>query len=85
MKNDRRSFIKSSSYALAGLGAASLMPWEAMAKAKRQVGANGKINVGAIGINGRGWADLTSFMKIPDVQVIALSDVDENVLNWRKF
>ncbi len=85
MKNDRRSFIKSSSYALAALGAATLLPWEAMAKAKNRVGANGKINIGVIGINGMGWSDLKSMMKIPETQVIAICDVDENVLNWRKF
>ncbi len=85
MNNDRRSFLKSSSYALAGLGLSSLVPWESMAMAKRRVGANGKINLGVIGISGMGWADLNSMMKIPDTQVVAICDVDENVLNWRKF
>ena len=85
MNNDRRSFLKSSSFALAGLGLSSLVPWESMALAKRSVGANGKINLGVIGISGMGWADLNSMMKIPDTQVIAICDVDENVLNWRKF
>ncbi|NOT76165.1 MAG: Gfo/Idh/MocA family oxidoreductase [Cyclobacteriaceae bacterium] len=85
MKNDRRSFLKTSSLALTGLGLSTVIPWEAIAAAKRRVGANGKINVGAIGINGMGWANLTSIIKIPDVQVIALCDVDENVLNFRKY
>ncbi len=85
MKNDRRHFIKSSSLALTGLGVSTLIPWESIAAAKKKVGANGKINIGVIGLNGMGWSDLRSMIKIPETQVIALCDVDENVLNWRKF
>ncbi len=70
---------------MAGIGVSSLLPWEALAKSKRTIGANGKINIGVIGINGMGWADLKSLMKVPETQVVALCDVDENVLNWRKF
>ena len=79
---DRRSFLKSSSMALAGLGLGSLVSFESLAEAKKFIGANGKINVGAVGINGMGWADVTSLMKIPEVQIVALCDVDENVLNF---
>lgn len=32
MKNDRRTFLKSFSYALAGLGVTSMLPWEAVAR-----------------------------------------------------
>jgi predicted dehydrogenase len=85
MKNDRRSFLKSTSFAMAGIGLSSLVPWEVIAKGKTSVGANGKINIGVIGINGMGWADLNSLLKVPETQVIGLCDVDENVLNWRKY
>lgn len=64
---------------------ASAFPWEALAKAKGLISANDKINVGVIGVNGMGWSDLTSFMKIPEVNVAALCDVDDNVLNYRKY
>ncbi|HRI80284.1 MAG TPA: Gfo/Idh/MocA family oxidoreductase [Cyclobacteriaceae bacterium] len=85
MQNDRRTFLKSSSMALAGLTLSTFIPWEALAKQKASIGANGKINVGVIGLSGMGWSDLNSMMKIPEVQVVAICDVDENVLNWRKF
>lgn len=84
MKNSRRTFIKSSATALAGLGLTSALPIEAMTN-KQKVPANDRINVGVIGINGMGWSDLRSMIKIPEVNVVALCDVDENVLNWRKF
>src|SRR6478736_6597581 len=85
MKSNRRSFLKSSSYALAGVGLSTMIPWESLANAKRLVGANGKINVGIIGVNGMGWTDLNAMLKVPEAQVIALCDVDENVLNFRKY
>ena len=64
---------------------ATVLPLEALANAKRFVSANDKINVAAIGINGMGWSDVRSLMKIPEVNVVALCDVDDNVLNFRKF
>jgi predicted dehydrogenase len=85
MDQTRRTFLKSSSTALAGLGLATVLPLEALANAKKLVSANDKINVAAIGINGMGWADLKSLMKIPEVNVVALCDVDDNVLNYRKY
>ena len=85
MDQTRRTFIKSSSSALAGLGLATVLPLEALAKAKKFVSANDTINVAAIGINGMGWSDVRSLMKIPEVNVVALCDVDDNVLNFRKF
>ncbi|WP_431214791.1 Gfo/Idh/MocA family protein [Puia sp. P3] len=42
-----------------------------------------KINIGAIGINGMGWADLRAALKQPGVNVVALCDVDKNVLDRR--
>ena len=85
MKNSRRAFLKSSSRAVAGLGLTAALPWDALAKSKHMVSANDKINIGVIGINGMGWSDLRSMIKIPEAQVIALCDVDENVLNFRKY
>ena len=53
---DRRTFIKTSSLAAAGVALASTMP---MAACK---GANEKLVCGAIGVNGMGWADLASIL-----------------------
>src|SRR2546429_9304880 len=45
--------------------------------ATRVRGANDRINVGLIGIGGRGTAHLNSYVKIPDCQVAALCDVNQ--------
>src|SRR5947209_12028205 len=45
--------------------------------ATRVRGANDRINVGLIGIGGRGTAHLNSYVKIPECQVSALCDVNQ--------
>jgi predicted dehydrogenase len=49
----------------------------------RILGANNRINIGAIGVKGMGMADLTAFLKMEGVECIALCDVDRNVLEER--
>ncbi|MGN6352446.1 MAG: Gfo/Idh/MocA family protein [Parafilimonas sp.] len=75
----RRHFLQSSSMYLAG---AALIP-TTLSAATKKVSAADKIRVGAIGINGMGWADLTIMLKHPEAECIALCDVDKNVLDKR--
>jgi predicted dehydrogenase len=82
MKNNRRHFLQQSS-ALAG-GAFLLSSFGSHPFAlSRRVWPSDQINVGAIGLNGMGWADLTAALKQPGVNVVALCDVDKNVLDKR--
>jgi len=78
----RRDFIHKSAAVAAGTGIISSMPGTARA-ASRILGANEKINVGAIGLNGMGMSDLNSFLKNAEVECLALCDVDRNVLERR--
>ncbi|MBX7125989.1 MAG: Gfo/Idh/MocA family oxidoreductase [Cyclobacteriaceae bacterium] len=80
---NRRKFLATSSRALVGSGISFALPWESL-QAKSLVSANDRIQVGVIGVNGMGWSDLRSILKIPEVVVTALCDVDENVLARRK-
>ena len=82
----RRTFIRKAGLATAGAGMiGATLPQQVFGGTGKVLGANGKINVAAIGINGMGWSGLKSMMKLPEVNVVALCDVDENVLNWRKY
>ena len=83
MQHNRRNFIKKSSLALAGSGAAFLFPMELLGAMRRPVGANDLIGVGVIGCKGMGFSDLTSMLKMNDTQVVALCDVDKNILESR--
>ena len=82
MKTSRRKFIASSGKIVAGAGLLSAMPGMGRS-GNRTIGANDKVRVGLIGCNGMGFADLTSFLKNPEVECVALCDVDQNVLDRR--
>jgi predicted dehydrogenase len=69
--------------ATAALGISSVIPWESLGNTKI-VAPSDRLNVAAIGINGMGWEDLKQLLKVPGANVVALCDVDENVLNKRK-
>jgi predicted dehydrogenase len=56
---------------------------EAISKACAPVPPSDKIRVGLVGGNSMGWSDLESFLKNPDVECVAICDVDRNVLNMR--
>ena len=83
MNTNRRKFIKNSSLFLLGSSSSFLFPVELLASMRKRVGANDQINVGLIGCNGMGFSNLLSLLKISEVNVIALCDVDENVLARR--
>ena len=46
-------------------------------------GANERVRVASVGINGRGWAHARAAAAREDAEVVALCDVDEHVLNNR--
>src|SRR3982750_2220782 len=78
----RRQFLESSSVYLAGAGLASLLPSELLSF-KNKIAAADKVNIAAIGIKGMGWSDLTAMSKDPRANIVALCDVDKNVLDGR--
>jgi predicted dehydrogenase len=64
----------------AGLGAFSL---PATASARSAVPAADKVRVGLIGCNSMGWANLREHAALPDVECVALCDIDQSVLDKR--
>ncbi|MFT6797059.1 MAG: putative dehydrogenase [Maribacter sp.] len=83
MALDRREFLRKGTAGLAVTGASFLFPMELLAAIRRKVGPNDTINIGLIGCKGMGFSDLVSMLKMGDTNVIALCDVDENVLQAR--
>jgi predicted dehydrogenase len=76
---NRRGFIKGSGSALAG----SLLVHPGVISARNYFSANDKINVGVIGCNGMGWSNTSSILKQQDVDLVAICDVDNNVIQKR--
>jgi len=79
MSSTRRNFIKTASVFAAG----SVISIDALSKARLGIAPSDKIRIGLIGANGMGYNDLASFLKNPEVECIALCDIDKNVLTNR--
>ena len=85
MSNDsqlsRRDFIKSGVTTAAGLaagGSAALLN-----RPERVLGANDRVRVAVCGVHGRGMDHIANYAQIPNVQIAALCDIDDNVLRER--
>ena len=74
----RRVFIKNTAITTAALG---LVP--TFSSALAGCAPSDRINVGVIGCNGQGFADLVPFLDHKNVECLALCDIDESVLNRR--
>ncbi|RRB18211.1 Gfo/Idh/MocA family protein [Larkinella knui] len=76
MKNQsdsRRTFLKTAATgSLAVMGLPTFIPAHAF-------GANDRIRVAVIGVNGRGKDHIANFSKLPNVEVVTLCDVDNVV------
>jgi predicted dehydrogenase len=72
---DRRTMIK-------GAGAALGMAMSARSYGQIK-GANDRLRVAVVGVNGRGQAHMSAFSKLPNVAVTHLVDVDSQVLAKR--
>src|SRR5882762_4169465 len=80
---NRRSFLQQTSALVGGGLLLSAFDSAPFSSSGRRMSPADQINVGAIGVNGMGWADLVAALKVPGVNVVALCDIDKNVLDKR--
>ena len=71
----RRSFLKSSAL----VATAAALPRFSIGQTGPA--ANGKINVACVGIGNRGWFAVSELMKDPRVNIVAVCDVDQLLVN----
>src|SRR5258707_5165782 len=81
--NSRRDFLQKSAIIVDSSLLASGLNNQAFAIFKNRIMPSDQLNIGAIGINGMGWADVTAALKVPGVNLIAICDVDKNVMDKR--
>lgn len=81
--NNRRKFLQHTGVLLAGSAVLPGLNNSAFAIFKNRVPPSDQLRVGAIGINGMGWANVAAALKNQGVTVSALCDVDQNVLQKR--
>ncbi|MBM3999284.1 MAG: Gfo/Idh/MocA family oxidoreductase [Planctomycetes bacterium] len=67
----RRRFLQQTATAVA-VGSLPASSWA------RVAGANARLRVASIGTGGKGWSDLTATAASPQVDVVALCDIDES-------
>ena len=78
---NRREFLKAGT-GTAAVGFALRGP-AALARPARIVGANDRVRVAVIGVHGRGMNHVEGYAQVPNAELAALCDVDENVLAKR--
>lgn len=81
--SSRRKFLGQASAITAGTLAASSLGNDVFAILRNGVAPSDQVNIGVIGINGMGWSNLKAILKVPGVNLVALCDVDKNVLDKR--
>ncbi len=78
--SSRRKFIyQASALTAGGLVASS----ELFAIFRSRFAPSDQVNVAVIGINGMGWSNLQSILRLKGVNLVALCDIDKNVLEKR--
>jgi hypothetical protein len=75
---NRRDFLITGAAGLTALGSVAYL-----GRPEFVMGANDRVRVAICGVRGRGGDHLHNFAQLPNVQIAALCDIDENVLRQR--
>ncbi len=75
--NSRRIFLRNAALTSGALVTSNLF-------ASSKIFNTDTLKVATIGVNGMGWANTLGALSVKNVEVVALCDIDENVLNKRK-
>jgi predicted dehydrogenase len=80
-KISRRDFLETGAKATAGIAALGGINF--LGRPDRVFGANDRVRVAVCGLHGRGFDHVESFSRVPNVEVAAVCDVDENLMRER--
>lgn len=80
----RRKFLQQTAALVTGATVLSSFDNRTFSIFRNRISPADQLNIGAIGINGMGWANVTAALKVPGVNLVAICDVDKNVLDKRK-
>ena len=78
---NRRQFLKRTALGAAGLSSISFLSARSWAQVP---GANDAIRLGVVGLRGKGWSHVKDFREHEGVRIVALCDVDADVLAMRR-
>ncbi|MES2648759.1 MAG: Gfo/Idh/MocA family oxidoreductase [Bacteroidota bacterium] len=77
---ERRRFLHNTASILAGSTVFSAIDNKAFAIFNNGIAPSDQLNIGAIGIKGMGWSNVRAALKVPGVNLVAICDVDKNVI-----
>ena len=77
----RRDFLEGTMRNEAGLAALSGVSF--ITEPEKVKGANDRVRIGVVGVRGQGFVHIEGFSSVPNTQVAAICDVDENVIAQR--
>ena len=80
---NRLTFIRNTTL-MSGVGLLSPSHF-AFGSSSKIIGSNEKIKFGAIGLNNMGWYDSMRLLRVPNVELVAICDVDKNILKKRNY
>ena len=72
---NRRQFLKTAGAAMGAISFPYIVPSSALGKAG-SIAPSNRIVMGCIGVGGQGTGNMSAFMRNPDVQVVAVCDVE---------
>ncbi|HEX7903026.1 MAG TPA: Gfo/Idh/MocA family oxidoreductase [Chitinophagaceae bacterium] len=81
--SSRKKFLYQASALTAGTMLASSLSNDVFAIFKNRIAPSDQVNIGVIGVNGMGWSDLVAILKVPGVNLVAICDIDKNVIQKR--
>src|SRR5688572_13011205 len=79
----RKKFLQNSAALFAGGTILSAFDNDVFAIFKNSVAPSDQLNIGLIGAKGMGWSNVTGALKVPGVNLIAICDIDKNVIDQR--
>lgn len=80
---DRRNFLKKSATLATGSLLLSAFDSNAFTIFRSNIAPSDQVNIGVIGANGMGWSNVLAALKIPGVNLVAIADIDQNVIDRR--
>ncbi|HXX21715.1 MAG TPA: Gfo/Idh/MocA family oxidoreductase [Terriglobia bacterium] len=66
-----------------GASAAALTGISFITEPQRVFGANDRVRIGVCGLRGQGFAHVAEYARMPNVETVAVCDVDENIMKGR--
>jgi predicted dehydrogenase len=81
--NSRRNFLRNTTTAAAGFGLMEMMPLDLIASLRKKVAPSDTLNVGLIGVRNQGFNNIRAFLKLNDIKLLAICDIDDREINRR--